>query len=55
MEKVGTEENPTWQKKYSMGQLLDPDFRLPIKSDELDGISDDVFGIADGIKYDEVK
>lgn len=26
---VGTEKQPKWEPKYSMAQLLDPEFRLP--------------------------
>lgn len=30
MEKVGPSDHPEWRQKYTMRQLLDPDFRLPL-------------------------
>lgn len=49
LEKRGTEKEPRWEAKYTMRQLLDPDFRLPSKSAE-QAIDEDV----DGMIYDEV-
>ena len=34
MEKHGDEKSPKWRQKYTMKQLLDPDFRLPLSDDE---------------------
>lgn len=34
MEKYGDEKSPKWRQKYTMKQLLDPDFRLPLSDDE---------------------
>jgi hypothetical protein len=37
---VGTEKQPKWEAKYTMAQLLDPDFRLPapVKPKKMSGI-----------------
>lgn len=34
MEKHGDDKNAKWRPKYTMQQLLDPDFRLPLNDDE---------------------
>jgi hypothetical protein len=30
MEKRGDSKNPRWEARYTMAQLLDPEFRLPL-------------------------
>jgi len=60
MEKVGTEEKPEWRPKYTMQQLLDPEFRLPSgKGDNEESGFDDFMAFIDdgrvrGLKFDEV-
>lgn len=34
MKQVGSGKNKEWKPKYTMRQLLDPDFRLPLSDDE---------------------
>ena len=34
MEKYGGDDKPKWRQKYTMQQLLDPDFKLPLAEDE---------------------
>lgn len=52
MEKRGSDDNPRWEPKYTMKQLLDEDFRLPLAEDE--GDFDELVG-AHGIIFDEVQ
>jgi hypothetical protein len=56
-EKVGPDDKPEWRQKYTLKQLLDPDFRLPVDDetaayDEFDRMLDG--GHIHGLKYDEV-
>lgn len=51
-EKVGPDDRPHWKAKYTMQQLLDPDFRLPLGDEEEE--LDDVLMNMDGAFYDEV-
>jgi hypothetical protein len=53
MEKTGSEGDSSWDSKYSMKQLLDPEFKLPLTKEREDMV--DVFAGIEGIKYDEVK
>lgn len=51
---VGTEKEPKWKPRYTMQQLLDPEFRLPSKANEYSApIESDVKGVQ-GIMFDEV-
>jgi hypothetical protein len=37
MENVGGDDRPSWERKYRLVDLLDPDFRLPAgEEDEMD-------------------
>jgi hypothetical protein len=48
----GTDEKPTWEKRYTARQLLDPKFKLPrADEEELDG---EALYLTDGIAYDEI-
>ena len=50
-EKVGGDDSAEWRRKYTMQQLLEPDFRLPLDDSEpLDAALMDM----DGAYYDEV-
>lgn len=55
-EKVGTEERPEWKQKYTLAELLDPDFRLPADDAPVnDGLEDLLdSGRIHGLKFDEV-
>ena len=52
---VGTEKEPKWKPRYTMQQLLDPEFRLPTNGNGRNNapIENDVKGIQ-GIMFDEV-
>lgn len=52
MEKYGSDDKPQWRQKYTMKQLLDPDFRLPVEDDERP-IEADIKGVH-GVLFDEV-
>lgn len=52
MTKIGSDENAEWRLKYTMTQLLDPDFRLPVSNDERP-IEADIKGVQ-GVLFDEV-
>lgn len=52
MEKYGSEKDTKWRQKYTMKQLLDPDFRLPTNVDERP-IEADIKGVH-GVLFDEV-
>jgi hypothetical protein len=52
LEKRGPEDKPRWESRYTMKQLLDPAFRLPL-GDEEQGFDGGGEGI-DGMVYDEV-
>lgn len=52
---IGSDKDPKWRPKYTMKQLLDPDFRLPTKASEsARPIEQDVKGVH-GIMFDEVR
>jgi hypothetical protein len=55
MENIGDDTKPKWVARYTLGQLLEPDFRLPLDDDGAD-IDDmiDLFKTSDGAFYDEV-
>lgn len=54
MEKVGPDDKPEWKPKYTLRQLLDPEFRLPTDDEFTD---DDLMelGNVHGFHYDEVR
>lgn len=58
MVKVGPDDKPEWKPRYTMKQLLDPDFRLPAggveESDADDFIEFFESGNIQGVKYDTV-
>ena len=53
MEKVGSEEKPEFRPKYTMQQLLDDDFRLPLRTAVERPIEADIKGVQ-GVMFDEV-
>lgn len=53
MEKYGDDKSAKWRPKYTMSQLLDPDFRLPPSEDERP-IEADLKGVR-GVLFDEVR
>ena len=53
LEKVGSDEKSELQPKYTMQQLLDDDFRLPLKTAVSRPIEADIKGVQ-GIMFDEV-
>ena len=50
LEKRGPEDKPRWENKYTMKQLLDQNFRLPVGDVEQGFDPADI----DGMNYDEV-
>lgn len=59
MQKVGPEDAPEWKPKYTMKQLLDPNFRLPVEQVETESSMEDFLdflgsGHIGNLKYDEV-
>ena len=53
MEKVGSEDKPEFRQKYTMQQLLDDDFRLPLRTAVERPIEADIKGVQ-GVMFDEV-
>lgn len=55
--KVGPEDNPTWELKYTMRQLLDPEFKLPVSQSMgyEDNLDAKTLALMDGLVYDEVR
>ena len=53
MEKIGSEEKPEFRQKYTMQQLLDDDFRLPLRTAVERPIEADIKGVQ-GVMFDEV-
>ena len=53
MEKVGSEDKPEFRQKYTMQQLLDDDFRLPLRTAVERPIEADIKGVQ-GVVFDEV-
>jgi hypothetical protein len=60
MEKVGSDDKPEWKPRYTMKQLLDPDFRLPVNgtADNQESDFDDFVDFFEGkniqgLKYDK--
>jgi len=49
-ENTGSDDKPVWKLKYTMQQLLDPEFKLP--TEDSWGIEE--IKITEGIIYDEV-
>lgn len=47
---TGDDKRPRWTRKYTMRQLLDPGFRLPLEDEGDLGALEG----ADGVIYDEV-
>lgn len=59
MVKVGPDDKPEWKPRYTMKQLLDPDFRLPTAASQDDDNFTEFMGLAEnkhigGLKFDEV-
>ena len=54
MEKVGTEDKPEFKPKYTMQQLLDDNFRLPLNGKGAETNEDEFFGDLMGFDLDEV-
>jgi hypothetical protein len=52
LEKRGPEDKPRWENKYTMKQLLDPAFRLPLGDDDEQGF--DGGESVEGMIFDEV-
>ncbi len=52
-EQVGPDDKPRWQPRYTMAQLLDPEFRLPLP-DMSDAPIEALLG-TDGMLFDEVR
>jgi hypothetical protein len=50
---VGDDTHSQWLPKYTMRQLLDPDFRLPIDKEE-EPLPIETLQVVHGIVYDEV-
>ena len=53
MQKMGSDDKPEWKPKYTMKQLLDSDFRLPLNTQKERSIEADIKGVQ-GIVFDEV-
>ena len=54
MQKMGSDDKPEWRPKYTMKQLLDPDFRLPLNPQQERPIEADIKGVQ-GVIFDEVR
>lgn len=52
MKKTGPDKKPEWKAKYTMNQLLDPDFRLPRENTYSSNLS--LLRGVEGLKFDEV-
>ena len=52
-EKVGPEDKPRWETRYTMQQLLDPEFRLPLSNEDDEASLGELMGMA-GAYFDEV-
>jgi len=52
--KTGPDDRPRWERKYTMRQLLDNDFKLPLGDDEEEG-GYDAMSEVDGIVTREIK
>lgn len=57
MIKVGPEDRPEWKQRYTMKELLNPEFRLPLNrerdSDDLEALMGS--GNVQGLVFSEVK
>jgi hypothetical protein len=55
--KVGPDDRPEWKPKYTMKELLNPEFKLPTGDesgvDDLEALIET--GHVHGLKYDEVR
>lgn len=47
--KTGTDKHPKWESKYTIGQLLDPAFRLPITNESQEQSADEFFDSMKGL------
>lgn len=59
MVNAGSDEKPDWKPRYTMKQLLDPDFRLPTEQAKEESDFEDFVDFLEGrhisgLKYDEV-
>lgn len=51
-DEIGSGQGKKWVKRYTIGQLLDPKFKLPLPQDEEDS---DFAMPVEGIIFDEVR